>query len=81
MGFKFIEWCCGILISPSSIEMVIKAPEAVIRQFLVVLLFLRGPGHNGAGVNISQNSPIFHRGKVRSFWKIREESEQFESRV
>ena len=31
----------------SSIEMVIKAPEAVIRQFLVVLLFLRGPGHNG----------------------------------
>ena len=32
---------------PSSIEMVIKAPEAVIRQFLVVLLFLRGPGHNG----------------------------------
>ena len=35
------------MMGPSSIEMVIKAPEAVIRQFLVVLLFLRGPGHNG----------------------------------
>ena len=31
----------------SSIEMVIKAPESVIGQFLVVLLFLRSPGHNG----------------------------------
>ena len=35
------------MMGPSSIEMVIKAPEAVIRQLLVVLLFLRGPGHNG----------------------------------
>ena len=39
------------------------------------------PGVLSTGVNISQNSPIFHWGKVRSFWKIREESEQFESRV
>ena len=32
---------------PSSTEMVIKAPEADLRQFWVVHLFLRGPGHNG----------------------------------
>ena len=31
---------------PSSIEMVINAPEAALRQFWVLLLFLRGPGHN-----------------------------------
>ena len=45
--FYWTEGCCGILMGLSSIEMVIKAPEAVIGQFLVVLLFLRSPGHNG----------------------------------
>ena len=34
-----------ILMGPSSIEMVIKAPEAVLRQFWMVQLFLRGPWH------------------------------------
>ena len=32
---------------PGTIAMVIKASEAVLMQFLVVLLFLRGLGQNG----------------------------------
>ena len=31
---------------PSSIEMLINAPEAALRHFWVLLLFPRGPGHN-----------------------------------
>ena len=31
-----------------------------------------------AGVNISQNSPFFQRGKVSMFWRTREEFVHFE---
>ena len=44
---NWTEGSCGILMGANSIDMVIKAPEAVLRQFWVLLLFLRGPGQNG----------------------------------
>ena len=45
--FNLTEGCCGILMGPSTIAMVIKTFEAVLMQFWVVLLFLRGLGQNG----------------------------------
>ena len=46
--------CCLILMGPSCMAMVIKAPEAVLRPFWVMLLFLRGPRQNGVKGNCSR---------------------------
>ena len=47
VGLNLTEGCCGIIMGPSSIAIVIKTFEAVLLQFWVVLVFLRGLRQNG----------------------------------